>query len=91
VDAAGWMAARLARPAVVTLYGTDVWHFDPARHARFATVVRGAAQRVFYSRALRDRAVELGLAAPDAPVIYAPVDQMFRRLRTPSGTRFAER
>ena len=78
VDVAGWMAARLALPAVVTLYGTDIWHFDPARHRRFAGVVRGAAQRVFYSRALRHRAVELGLATPDAPVIYAPVDEMFQ-------------
>ena len=78
IDVAGWMAARMARPAVVTLYGTDVWHFDPARHGRFAAVVRRAAQRVFYSRALRDRAVELGLATPDAPVIYAPVDEMFQ-------------
>jgi glycosyltransferase involved in cell wall biosynthesis len=78
VDVAGWVAARLARPAVVTLYGTDIWHFDPVRHRRFAAVVRGASERVFYSRALRARAVELGLAAPDAPVIYAPVDDMFR-------------
>jgi glycosyltransferase involved in cell wall biosynthesis len=78
IDVAGWMAARLARPSVVTLYGTDIWHFDPARHGRFAAVVRGAAQRVFYSRALRDRAVELRLATPDARVIYAPVDQMFQ-------------
>ena len=78
VDAAGWMAARLRRPAVVTLYGTDIWHFDPAHHARFAAVVRGASQRVFYSRALRQRAVELGLASPDDSVIYAPVDEIFR-------------
>ena len=78
IDVVGWMAARMARPSVVTLYGTDIWHFDPARHGRFAAVVRGAAQRVFYSRALRERAVELGLATPDAPVIYAPVDEMFQ-------------
>jgi len=78
IDVAGWMAARLTRPSVVTLYGTDIWHFDPVRHGRFAAVVRGAAQRVFYSRALRERAVELGLATPDAPVIYAPVDEVFQ-------------
>ena len=78
IDVADWTAARLARPAVITLYGTDIWHFDPRRHGRFAAVVRGAAQRVFYSEALRERAVELGLATPDAPVIYAPVDEMFR-------------
>ncbi len=78
IDVAGWMAARLRRPSVVTLYGTDIWHFDAARHGRFAAVLHGAAQHVFYSRALRDRAVDLGLAAPDAPVIYAPVDDMFQ-------------
>jgi len=77
IDVAGWTAARMGIPTVLTLYGTDVWHFDPARHRRFADVVRGAATCVFYSRALRDRAVELGLAVPDAPVIYAPVDRGF--------------
>jgi glycosyltransferase involved in cell wall biosynthesis len=77
IDVAGWMAARLGLPTVLTLYGTDVWHFDPARHHRFADVVHGAGARVFYSRALRDRAVELGLAEADAPVIYAPVDDLF--------------
>jgi len=78
IDIAGWVAARLARPAVITLYGTDIWHFDPLRHGRFAAAVRGSARRVFYSEALRERAVELGLAAPDDPVIYAPVDQLFQ-------------
>jgi len=78
IDVAGWVAARLGRPTVLTLYGTDIWHFDARRHRRFADVIRGARARVFYSRALRDRAVELGLAAPDAPVIYAPVDDGFR-------------
>ena len=67
IDVAGWMAARLGRPTVLTLYGTDIWHFDPRRNRRFADVVRGAAARVFYSRALRDRAVEIGLADPRAP------------------------
>ncbi len=77
VDVAGWAAALLKRPSVITLYGTDIWHFDAARHRRFETVVREAAGRVFYSRALRHRAVELGLAAPEDPVVYAPVDEMF--------------
>jgi len=77
VDVAGWMAARLGLPTVLTLYGTDIWHFDPQRNRRFADVIRGARARVFYSRALRDRAVDLGLADGDAPVIYAPVDDGF--------------
>lgn len=83
VDVAGWTAARLARPSVITLYGTDIWHFDRSRHRHFEAAVRGAAQRVFYSRALRDRATELGLATADAPVIYAPVDEMFQARSDP--------
>ena len=78
VEAAGWMAARRSLPTVITLYGTDVWHFDAARHRRFGAVVRQAAERVFYSLALRDRAVELGLADPRSPVVYAPVDHAFQ-------------
>lgn len=82
IDVAGWTAARWGRPSVITLYGTDVWHFDPVRHRRFAAVVRQASERVFYSRALRDRAVELGLATDAAPVIYAPVDDAFVQITT---------
>ena len=78
IEVAGWGAAARALPYVITLYGTDVWHFDPARHARFARVVKGAAQRVFYSHALRDRALEVGLAGGASSVIYAPVDHAFR-------------
>jgi glycosyltransferase involved in cell wall biosynthesis len=37
---------------------------------------------VFYSRALRERAVELGLAEAEAPVIYAPVDEGFATVRS---------
>jgi glycosyltransferase involved in cell wall biosynthesis len=77
IEVAARMAAVRARPCVITLYGTDVWHFDAARHARFARVVKGAAQRVFYSCALRDRARELGLADGSSAVIYAPVDHAF--------------
>jgi glycosyltransferase involved in cell wall biosynthesis len=78
VEVAAWVAARRSLPYVITLYGTDVWHFDPTRHARFATVVREAAQRVFYSRALRDCAIDLGLANATSPVVYAPVDHVFQ-------------
>jgi glycosyltransferase involved in cell wall biosynthesis len=75
---AGRLAARRDRPRVITLYGTDVWHHDAARHRRFAAVVRGAAHRVFYSRALLEFARPLGLADEPASVIYAPVAPGFR-------------
>ena len=78
VEVAGRTARRLRVPAVVTLYGTDVWEHDRRRHRRFRDVVRDAAERVFYSRALRDFAAPLGLADAPSRVIYAPVDDVFQ-------------
>ena len=77
IDVGQFVAARYRKPCVITLYGTDVWHHDPARHARFGRVVRAAASRVFYSRGLRDFATNLGLAADPSSVIYAPVPSTF--------------
>jgi glycosyltransferase involved in cell wall biosynthesis len=80
VEVGQFLAQRYDKPYVITLYGTDVWHHDQARHARFARVVRGAAERVFYSRGLLDFAAPLGLAANPSTVIYAPVPPTFRAL-----------
>lgn len=74
----GWLLAkRYRKPFVITLYGTDVWHHDPVRHARFGRVVREAACRVFYSQGLLDFASGLGLAPDPSVVIYAPVPSSF--------------
>lgn len=78
VEVGQFVAARYRKPYVITLYGTDVWHHDPARHARFGRVVRDAACRVFYSRGLRDFAGNLGLAPEPSRVIYAPVPSTFQ-------------
>lgn len=72
------LARRYRKPYVITLYGTDIWHHDPARHARFGRVVRGAACRVFYSQGLLDFARSLGLAPGPSIVIYAPVPSTFQ-------------
>jgi glycosyltransferase involved in cell wall biosynthesis len=78
----GWLLAkRYRKPYVITLYGTDVWHHDPARHERFGRVVRGAACRVFYSQGLLDFARSLGLAPDPSIVIYAPVPSTFRPVK----------
>ena len=77
VEVGGWLAQRCRKPYVITLYGTDIWHHDPVRHARFARVVRGAACRVFYSQGLLDFARGLGLAPDPSVVIYAPVASTF--------------
>jgi glycosyltransferase involved in cell wall biosynthesis len=73
VEVGGFLAARYHKPSVVTLYGTDVWHHDQSRHGRFASVVRQAASRVFYSRGLLEFAKSLDLAPNPSEVIYAPV------------------
>lgn len=77
VEVAGLLAERRRVPWVITLYGTDVWHYDSARHRRFARVVRGASHRIFYSAGLRDFARGLDLANEPTSVIYAPVASHF--------------
>lgn len=71
------LAMRYGKPYIITLYGTDIWHHDPARHARFAGVVREARCRVFYSQGLLAFAQTLTLAPEPARVIYAPVPASF--------------
>lgn len=78
IEVAGRLAERWDVPFVITLYGTDVWHYDARRHRRFARVVHRAAHRVFYSRGLLDFAREVGLAVEPASVIYAPVAPCFQ-------------
>ena len=77
VEAAGDVARRLRKPYVITLYGTDVWHYSPVRHRRFARVVRDASHRVFYSHALQEFAGQRDLAPEPSSVIYAPVASDF--------------
>ena len=78
VEVGDRLASRRGIPSIITLYGTDIWHHDQRRHARFARVVRHAACRVFYSRQLLDFARTLNLAPEPSVVIYAPVPPSFR-------------
>jgi glycosyltransferase involved in cell wall biosynthesis len=77
IEVAAWLAQRQGKPYVMTLYGTDVSAHDPARHTRFARVIREASARVFYSRGLLQQASAVGLAPEPATVIYAPVSPDF--------------
>jgi glycosyltransferase involved in cell wall biosynthesis len=77
IEVGQFVAARYRKPYVLTLYGTDVWHHDPARNVRFGDVVRDAACRAFYSNGLLDFAKNLGLAPDPSIVIYAPVPSTF--------------
>ncbi len=75
--AAAW-ARRRRRPYILTLYGTEIWHYrrrfpiDP-----FTRAYQGAAAVTFYSRGLEDRARHLGLDRAGLSVIYPAVSPAF--------------
>jgi glycosyltransferase involved in cell wall biosynthesis len=75
--AAAW-ARRRGVPYILTLYGTEIWHYrkrwpiDPYTRAYHV-----AAEVTFYSDRLMSRARELGLARPRLSVIYPAVSPSF--------------
>ena len=75
--AAAW-ASRHRRPYVLTLYGTEIWHYrkrwpiDP-----FTRAYRRAGAVTFYSRKLLERAVALGLRRPGLSVVYPAIAPAF--------------
>jgi len=83
--AAAW-ASRKRIPFVLTLYGTEIWHYkrrwpiDP-----FTRAYRAASAVTFYSRKLLERATELGLSREDLVVVYPTIAPSFSP--KPSGTR----
>ncbi|HET7696464.1 MAG TPA: glycosyltransferase family 4 protein [Vicinamibacterales bacterium] len=77
------LSARLARtlrkPVVLTLYGTEIWHYRrKAGVDLFTSAYRHADAVTFYSQRLHERAGELGLDRPGCSVIYPPVAASFR-------------
>ena len=75
--AARWAASR-GVPYVLTLYGTEIWHYQPRWPIDlFTRAYRGAATVTFYSRKLMERAQELGLSRPHMEVVYPTVPAMF--------------
>jgi glycosyltransferase involved in cell wall biosynthesis len=73
------LAKRLGKPVVLTLYGTEIWHYTPKRLRPdlFTRAYREADAVTFYSQRLLDRANEIGLARPACHVIYPPVASSF--------------
>jgi glycosyltransferase involved in cell wall biosynthesis len=72
------IAARLRKPYVLTLYGTEIWHYHPKRGIDlFTRAYRRAGAVVFYSERLLLRARELGLGRRNCGVIYPPVGPSF--------------
>jgi glycosyltransferase involved in cell wall biosynthesis len=78
VEVCAWLAARKRKPTVLTLYGTEIWHYKPRRLLDlFTRAYRRAAHVTFYSQGLMNHAIELGLARRDTTVIYPPVADAF--------------
>jgi len=73
------LARAMDKPVVLTLYGTEIWHYRPRRFGPdlFTRAYRRASAVTFYSRRLLERANELGLARPACHVIYPPVASSF--------------
>jgi phosphatidylinositol alpha-1,6-mannosyltransferase len=72
------LARRAAKPVVLTLYGTEIWHYRPRTLVDlFSRAYRAASAVTFYSVRLHDRACELGLRRRDLHVAYPPVPRTF--------------
>ncbi len=69
------IARRAAKPVVLTLYGTEIWHYAPKRVGPdlFTRAYHGASYVTFYSDRLMTKAHALGLGRRHARVVYPPV------------------
>jgi glycosyltransferase involved in cell wall biosynthesis len=78
-ELAAWLATRAGKPVVLTLYGTEIWHYRPRRFGPdlFTRAYHSAAVVTFYSERLCAYARELGLARRGMHVIYPPVSRSF--------------
>lgn len=73
------LATRRQKPVVLTLYGTEIWHYAPRRFSPdlFTRAYRQASYVTFYSDRLMARAHELGLGRRGAKIVYPPVGADF--------------
>jgi glycosyltransferase involved in cell wall biosynthesis len=75
--ASRWARARRV-PTILTLYGTEIWHYrrrwpiDP-----FTDAYMRARTVTFYSQRLLERALSHGLERPGLSVVYPPVSETF--------------
>jgi glycosyltransferase involved in cell wall biosynthesis len=74
------LAFKSGKPIVLTLYGTEIWHYRARRFGPdlFTDAYRRADAVTFYSRGLLDHGVGLGLDRPGMHVVYPPIANEFR-------------
>ena len=80
-ETAALVAQWKCKPVVLTLYGTEIWHYRPRRFGLdlFTRAYRCADHVTFCSRCLSERANELGLGRSKTTVAYPPVLDHFVR------------
>lgn len=73
------LARRAGKPVILTLYGTEIWHYAPKRIGPdlFTRAYHAASYVTFYSERLMGRAHELGLARRNSGTVYPPVSDAF--------------
>ena len=73
------LARRSGKPVVLTLYGTEIWHYSSRRAwpDLFTRAYHAASAVTFYSERLLARARELGLGRRDMITVYPPVGEQF--------------
>ena len=78
-EAAVLLARRQGKPVVLTLYGTEIWHYQPKRFGPdlFTRAYHAASYVTFYSDRLMARAQALGLGRHASSVVYPPVGPDF--------------
>lgn len=73
------LARRHGKPVVLTLYGTEIWHYRPKRWGPdlFTRAYRAASVVTFYSQKLLARARDLGLERRGMETVYPAVGAEF--------------
>lgn len=78
IEMVSWLARHCGTPTVLTIYGTEIWHYE--RRAPFDPFTRAhddAGRVTYYSERLRQRAAEHGLRQDHAHVVHPPVAASF--------------
>lgn len=78
IEAAASWARRQQIPYMLTLYGTEIWHYKPRWPIDFfRRAYMHASAVTFYSRKLMERARELGLDRSKLSIVYPAVSEVF--------------
>jgi len=79
IEVASAWAGRRGLPTILTLYGTEVWHYRPRWPIDpFRRAYDRASHVTFYSQGLLNHARQIGLDRPGLSVVYPAVAEAFQ-------------